>query len=49
MFKICLVFWKSKPQHAYKLYAYKKKDVLEVRRRYSIFLSFSKIDWILMG
>ena len=25
MLKICLVFWKSEPQYAYKLYAYKKK------------------------
>ena len=24
MFKICLVFWKSEPQYAYKHYAYKK-------------------------
>ena len=24
MLKICLVFWKSEPQYAYKLYAYKK-------------------------
>ena len=28
MLKICLVFWKSEPQYAYKLYAYKKKHVL---------------------
>ena len=27
MLKICLVFWKSEPQYAYKLYAYKKKHV----------------------
>ena len=25
MLKICLVFWKSEPQYAYKRYAYKKK------------------------
>ena len=25
MFKICLVFWKSDPQYAYKRYVYKKK------------------------
>ena len=25
MLKICLGFWKSEPQYAYKLYAYKKK------------------------
>ena len=24
MLKICLVFWKSEPQYAYKRYAYKK-------------------------
>ena len=24
MLKICLVFWESEPQYAYKLYAYKK-------------------------
>ena len=27
MLKICLVFWESEPQYAYKLYAYKKKHV----------------------
>ena len=27
MLKICLVFWKSEPQYAYKLHAYKKKHV----------------------
>ena len=27
MLKICLVFWKSEPQYAYKLYAYKKKNM----------------------
>ena len=27
MLKICLVFWKSEPQYAYKRYAYKKKHV----------------------
>ena len=25
MLKICLFFWKSQPQYAYKRYAYKKK------------------------
>ena len=30
MLKICLVFWKSKPQYAYKRYTYKKKHVLDV-------------------
>ena len=29
MLKICLVFWKSEPQYAYKRYAYKKKHVLD--------------------
>ena len=28
MLKICLAFWESEPQYAYKLYAYKKKHVL---------------------
>ena len=28
MLKICLVFWESEPQYAYKRYAYKKKHVL---------------------
>ena len=27
MLKICLVFWESEPQYAYKRYAYKKKHV----------------------
>ena len=30
MLKICLVFWKSEPQYAYKRYAYKKKHVTEL-------------------
>ena len=29
MLKICLVFWESEPQYAYKRYAYKEKHVLE--------------------
>ena len=29
MLKICLVFWESEPQYAYKLYAYKKKHVFK--------------------
>ena len=29
MLKICLVFWESEPQYAYKSYAYKKKHVDE--------------------
>ena len=28
MLKICLVFWESEPQYAYKLYAYKKNMYL---------------------
>ena len=28
MLKICLVFWNSEPQYAYKLYAYKKNHVI---------------------
>ena len=27
MLKICLVFWESEPQYAYKLHAYKKKNM----------------------
>ena len=27
MLKICLVFWKSEPQCAYKRYAYKRKNM----------------------
>ena len=27
MLKICLVFWKSEPQYAYKRYAYKEEHV----------------------
>ena len=27
MLKICLVFWKSEPQYAYKPYAYKRKNM----------------------
>ena len=30
MLKICLVFWKSGPQYAYKRYAY-KKSIIYVR------------------
>ena len=30
MLKICLGFWKSEPQYAYKRYAYKKKHVQEI-------------------
>ena len=32
MLKICLVFWESEPQYAYKLYAYIKKHVLYLVR-----------------
>ena len=32
MLKICLVFWESEPQHAYKSYAYKKKHVLSTKQ-----------------
>ena len=28
MLKICLVFWESEPQYAYKLHAYKKKTCI---------------------
>ena len=32
MLKICLVFWKSEPQYAYKHYAYNKKYVIKQER-----------------
>ena len=32
MLKICLVFWKSEPQYAYKHYAYNKKHVIKQER-----------------
>ena len=48
MLKICLVFWKSEPQYAYKLYAYKKKHVvlkdLEVHTGGSFMTSDSNLD-----
>ena len=28
MLKLCLVFWKSEPQYAYKRYAYKKTCIM---------------------
>ena len=31
MLKICLLFWKSEPQYAYKRYAYKKKHVSGIK------------------
>ena len=34
MLKICLVFCKSEPQYAYKLYAYKKKHVQQREQKY---------------
>ena len=34
MLKICLVFLKSEPQYAYKLYAYKKKHVCHLQKLY---------------
>ena len=30
MLKICLIFWKSEPQYAYKRYAYEKKHVYDI-------------------
>ena len=32
MLKVCLVFWKSEPQYAYKHYAYNKKHVIKQER-----------------
>ena len=31
MLKICLVFWESEPQYAYKRYAYKKNMYIMIR------------------
>ena len=36
MLKICLVFWKSEPQYAYKRYAY-KKTCMFLLSRYTLF------------
>ena len=30
MLKLCLVFWESEPQYAYKRYAYKKKNMQSI-------------------
>ena len=30
MLKVCLVFWKSEPQYAYKRYAYKRKNMYAI-------------------
>ena len=30
MLKICLVFWESEPQYAYKRYAYKEKTCIAI-------------------
>ena len=30
MLKICLVFWESEPQYAYKRYAYKKTTCISI-------------------
>ena len=35
MLRICLVFWKSEPQYAYKRYAY-KKTYTNVQRAYKM-------------
>ena len=45
MLKICLVFWKSEPQYAYKRYAYKKKNMYYESK----FLSKYKICSIISG
>ena len=40
MLKICLVFCESEPQYAYKLYAYKKKHVInEIKQNFEINLN----------
>ena len=36
MLKICLVFWKSEPQYAYKRYAYKKTCTSPIQFQFNI-------------
>ena len=44
MLKICLVFWKSEPQYAYKRYAYKKKHVGAYSRK-GAYCKLSALTW----
>ena len=39
MLEICLAFWKSEPQYAYKRYAYKKKHVIKLLKSIIVRLS----------
>ena len=32
MLKICLGFWRSEPQNAYKIYTYKKQCMLDAQK-----------------
>ena len=43
MLKICLVFWKSEPQYAYKRYTYKKKCIIFSRH---VLLSYNSISQV---
>ena len=46
MLKICLVFWESEPQYAYKRYAYKKNMYLSIIYVFLHFFTFSrKTNW----
>ena len=49
MLKMCLVFWESEPQYAYKRYAYKKKtcrcrlcDILFIRKANAATITYRK-------
>ena len=44
MLKICLVFWKSEPWYAYKLYAYKKKTCTRSVRVYLYSIALIDIE-----
>jgi len=37
MLKICLVFWESEPQYAYKRYAYKKTNMYQSKCAANLF------------
>ena len=39
MLKICLVYWESEPQYAYKLYAYKKNMYLIASSQVQAFIN----------
>ena len=43
MLQICLVFWESEPQYAYKRYAYKNKHVMQTIQLQSSLLHMFKV------